>query len=228
MKRVILTVCGLVWILLARPVAAQSGDSPVVLAVIDGAGSPQTIAELGCAYSDGPGFPFEQYQEEGCFSCSVYTCTFDTSRPGMGGYASTALLNYTMTVPSGAWQLTQGSKTGVLWGDSPWYETRYITFVLSEPTPIPTLTPIPTATAPAAVGVEGLSSGFGMTFTEVYGTLSDNGMIPDFAVDQAQWLFYGRKWLQFMNQGNLLYVMGGVLMAVLVLKWAIDRVKNPR
>ncbi len=143
-------------LLWAAPVAAQSGDSPVVLAAIAD-GQPVSVT-LGCAYSDGPEYAFEQYGGLGCTSCSVYTCTFETDRPGVGGYVETAAtLNYTVTVPTtGTWQLVQGSQTGVLWGDAPWTSTRYITFYLtmptptptptSTPTPTPTPTPIPTAT----------------------------------------------------------------------------------
>ncbi len=227
-------ICGLaVWLLLAGPVGAQSGDSPLSLAVIDGEGAPVNVAALGCAYSDGPGYAFEQYGGLGCTSCSVYTCTFEIDRPGMGGYVQSSQFGYTSTVPGGTWQIVQGNQTGVLWGDAPWTSTRYITFhlTLATPTPIPTLTPFPTPTPPIASGttITELSSGFNVvTFTQYYGVLSSEGIVPDFGLDHEQWLFAGRKWIQFLNQGNLLYVMGGVLLASLVLKWAIDRIKNPR
>lgn len=217
-------------LLLVAPVAAQSGDSPITLAVVDGNGDPVTVSRLGCAYSDGPGYPFEAWPGDvGCTDCSVHVCTFDADRLGMGGYVQTQLLNYTQTVPTGAWQVVQGSQTAVLWGDAPWEVTRTITFVLDlAPTPIPTLTPLPTPSQPSSVTLEELSEGFGEGFLDSYGTLSSEGIIPDFGLDHEQWLFAGRKWLQFLNQGNLLYVMGGVLLAILVLRWAIDRLKNPR
>jgi hypothetical protein len=138
-----------------------------------------------------------------------------------------------------------------------WEGTHYITYTVTSPTPTPsptptatatptaTLTPTPSPTPTAGIDVTpiatltplaypgeptsvGLTEGFGAGFAETYGALSGHGIIPDVAVDAQTWLFTTRKWIAFLNQGNLLYVLAGFLMAGMVLNWALDRVKNPR
>ncbi len=136
---------------------AQGGGSPLSLAVIGADGNPVAIDQLGCADSDGPEYP--HVQDAYCTNCSAYTCTFETTRPGLGGYVETTYLDYTETLPiTNVWQVEYGGQVAVLWGDAPWTSTRYITFTLSitatatptpTPTPTPTSTPTPTPTPTA-------------------------------------------------------------------------------
>jgi len=45
---------------------------------------------------------------------------------------------------------------------------------------------------------------------------------------ELPWLNIGTDLIELVNAGNLLYIMGGILLATLVLSWAINKVKNPQ
>jgi len=92
----------------------------------------------------------------------------------------------------------------------------------SDP-PLPTPTPwlIPTPTPPEG-GYQG--QGANPSFLAI-----DLGGDPtDPASPSGQWLGYGKDTVSLINGGNLLYIVGGILSAGMVLSWAIDQVKNPK
>lgn len=52
----------------------------------------------------------------------------------------------------------------------------------------------------------------------------------DFTFKQGRlpWLDFATETVQLVNTGNLLYIVSGILVATMVLGWAIDKVKNPK
>jgi len=65
--------------------------------------------------------------------------------------------------------------------------------------------------------------------TVTFGIQSDGGIpMPDFYNTYQTWLDHARSTVDLVNQGNFLFIFGGMGMAGLVLAWAIDQVKNPR
>jgi hypothetical protein len=52
--------------------------------------------------------------------------------------------------------------------------------------------------------------------------------MPNFAATYPIWLEHARTTIALVDAGNVLWVIGGVGMAGLVLGWAIDQVKNPK
>jgi hypothetical protein len=84
--------------------------------------------------------------------------------------------------------------------------------------PTPTLAPfpqLPTATGTITDPLSG--AGIGDPFLGI-----------TFAQDYDQWLGYGQETINLINGGNVLFIVGAVGMAGLVLAWGIDQVKNPR
>jgi len=202
---------------------------------------PLTVAEIGCAWSDDP-VPTGYESEPECYNCSQALCSFDPDdmHAAEGAYiVSTDYLSMTLTpssvlvgqvYPGGEQQIFGMWYTDVAAEGNGW-EDIYSMIVTVDgegavtPTPQPTLTPFPT---PTPVPTPDISEGFSETFGDTYGTLSGSGALPSFGIDVETWLFYARKIIATINRGNLLYVVGGVLMAALVLGWAISQIKNPR
>jgi len=89
--------------------------------------------------------------------------------------------------------------------------------------PFPTPTPwlIPTPTAPIS-GYAGQGSNPAFLALDLGGDPTDPGS------PAGQWLGYGQDTVSLINGGNLLYIVGGILTASMVLAWAIDQVKSPR
>jgi len=54
------------------------------------------------------------------------------------------------------------------------------------------------------------------------------GILPDFGGGVDTWLGIGEDTVNLVNRGNLLYIMGGISVAGMVLAWAISEIKNPR
>jgi len=52
--------------------------------------------------------------------------------------------------------------------------------------------------------------------------------LPDFGGGVDTWLGIGEDIVNLVNRGNLLYIMGGISVAGMVLAWAISEIKNPR
>jgi hypothetical protein len=58
-----------------------------------------------------------------------------------------------------------------------------------------------------------------------------DGVLPDFSggfSDPGGWLYWAQVTINSVNRGNLLFVMGGIILASLLIAWIIDQVKNPR
>lgn len=236
------------------PAGAVLADGDVLphhvdIIVVGTDGLPYPVDEIGCAWSADP-VPTDYEAATLCTECSSGTCIFmGPLTPAQGAYivkgwsgepyapstqAPTSAL-YGQVLYNELWHYFGMWYTNAGGEGNDWEGTHVITYTVQAaypatptPTPIPTLTPFPTPTAPSPLSVEELSDGFGMGFTQTYGTLTGYDVIPDFGLDHTQWLFYARKWVQFINSGNLLWVMGGVLLAVTVLVWALDQLKNPR
>jgi len=230
-------------LLVLWPVAVFAADvTPhrVHIKVAGTDGYPVAVAEIGCAWSDYPA-PTNYESVVSCYDCYEALCVFpeDDMHAVEGGYIVSAdFMSLNMIPPSAVWgQMYPGGEqqTFGMWytneaaEDFDWEDIHAVIFTVNDtaatPTPVPTLTPFPTPTVPATPD---LSEGFGAGFDDTFGTLSGSGALPPFSLDVNVWLFYGRKVIQMINRGNLLFVMGGILMAGLVLGWAIDQVKNPR
>lgn len=92
------------------------------------------------------------------------------------------------------------------------------------PTTLPTLTPILTLTPfsyTASVAVQ--------QFQHQGPSLT--GVLPDFSAGFSQpggWLWWAQTTINSFNRGNLLFVICGIILAVVVIGYIIDQVKNPR
>lgn len=224
-----------------RPAAAQGGTDFIQVNVVDVDGNPLNVGEIGCSLTEDPaprGYDFDPR----CTNCASAQCySYGEEWAWKGAYfihgEDGAQFTYEAEPYSGVYGLWPNSLSPwderhnfVLWGGG-WEGVHVVTFTVSTPPPAPmTPTPIPTLTPMAVRGPSSVNfvEGFDEGFTESFGLLSGYGIIPDFGASYNDWLFAARKWIQVINQGNLLYVMGGILMAVLVLRWAVDRLKNPR
>lgn len=232
------------------------GFDTVYITVLNSSGQLSVADEIGCAWSPlsfiGDGYSYVPQ----CTNCSQAVCTFSHSEHTvMGGYfvsedfdgfgalnADNYEVSHSEDALSGNLEdLNAGDPDHyyTLWGTSTeWTEPHYLTVtvsslvvVYSTPTPVPTLTPIPKITSVPTLGpppTVDVSAGMSSTFTLVHREMSGAGILPDFGATIGQWLFWAQKTVDIVNQGNLLFVVGGILLATLVIGWVIDRVKNPR
>lgn len=234
---VVLLMFGVVGVVLADDLIPHRVHARVVN--LDG--DPVYVTQMGCDWSDYPA-PTEYGSISMCTDCAETLCVFESMNEVEGAYIVAGpgqpfhsldqepdsavwgqyLVNGNMHT-FGMWYTNEGGP------DNDWNAIHEITFTINltttAPTPTPTVTPIPTMAPPSAVD---LSEGFDAGFDDTYGTLSGEGVLPPFSFDESQWLFYARKIINIVNQGNLLYVIGGILLAILVLGWMIEQVKNPR
>lgn len=94
----------------------------------------------------------------------------------------------------------------------------------ATPTTMPTLTPIATLTPITFTGV------FTVPQYEHTGP-SMSSVLPDFYSGFSApggWLWWAQTTINSVNRGNLLFVIGGILLAAVIIGWVIDQVKNPR
>ncbi len=97
--------------------------------------------------------------------------------------------------------------------------TKYLT--ASEATTVTVELVEPHAITPTSTGAMVLSGNGGFMGLRMGGDLNDPGSPINV------WLGYAMDVVNLVNQGNLLYIVGGIMSAALVLKWAIDQVRNP-
>ena len=57
---------------------------------------------------------------------------------------------------------------------------------------------------------------------------SFGGSLNDQASAINTWLGYAEDTVNLVNQGNLLYIVGAILSAGMILGWAINTLKNPK
>lgn len=224
--------------------------------VVNMDGSPALAESLGCAWGPLPiAAPDENdFWEVRCYNCHNITCSWDESAHQVeGAYIVDAEIVPSVMMShlgdSDATYTDSGATYGdvVIGGEVRWYavwptypigwngETHIVTFTVDSqtviptpvmPTPIPTLAPYPTMTPPSTPDIAAGFSGDG--FATHRREMSGAGLLPNFAGTIDQWLFYARKTVQIINAGNLLYVVGAILLAGIVVGWVIDQVKNPR
>jgi hypothetical protein len=57
------------------------------------------------------------------------------------------------------------------------------------------------------------------------------GILPDFSSGFSSpggWLWWAQTTINSFNRGNLLFVIGGIILAAVMIGWIIDQVKNPK
>jgi len=246
MRKVLLAI--IIVLLLPASVVFADDLTPhrVHVKVVNLDNDPVYVAKMGCDWSDYPP-PTGYGSIEMCTNCTELLCVLDPDemQEVEGAYVvagpGQTLQSMAQDPPSavyGQYQVGDDMHAFGMWytnvaaPDNDWETIYEITFTVNAhtttPTPGPTPTPIPTMTPPAPASVEMLSEGFGAGFEETYGVLSANGIPGNWSYNVDQWLFFARKTVQFVNAGNLLYVVVAVGLAVLILGWAFDQVKNPR
>ncbi len=232
------------------PAVVAAGDvSPhrAHIHVVGTDNAPYPVAEIGCAWSDDPA-PTDYGSAWLCTDCYEALCTFTGDMTDFQGayivtgwgtgkpYAEISWdppsIYYGQLLVGDDWHLFGMWATNAGAPGNDWEAIHEITYTIQAisgiPTPVPTPTPIATLTPPEPASIEMLSEGFGAGFEQTYGTLTASGAFPNFGIDHTQWLFYARKWVQFINSGNLLWVICAISLAGLVLGWAIDKIRNPR
>lgn len=92
------------------------------------------------------------------------------------------------------------------------------------PTPLPLL-PTPTYPVLALTDTNPITSGF-MIFGET--SPEETLPMPNLGASYNAWLGEATTVIDLVNSDNALWVMSGITMALLVLAWAIEQVKNPK
>lgn len=93
---------------------------------------------------------------------------------------------------------------------------------LPYPTPTPIPLPTPPPTPDIEVHIQGASIG------DILPPNSFGGDLNDQASAINTWLGYAEDTVDLVNQGNLLYIVGAILSAGMILGWAINTLKNPK
>lgn len=236
------------------PTPTPSGPTPtptpipqdvVEVYVVNRDGLPALAGTLGCVSGDTPIDPDEDYTwAVECSNCQHVTCSWNRGTEiSIGAYAvDTNAVEFVALSPDessdyGNVEILGETRLWGMWYDIPVITAHVITFTVDTeevyltpelPTPIPTLTPRPTPTPPGTPDIGEGWDEYGGSFSLHRREMSGSGILPDFGGTISQWLFYARKTVEMINAGNLLYVVGGILLASLVVSWVIDQVKNPR
>jgi hypothetical protein len=92
--------------------------------------------------------------------------------------------------------------------------------------PYPTPTPIPLPTPPPTPDIEVHIQG--ASVADILPPNSFGGSLNDQASAINTWLGYAEDTVDLVNQGNLLYIVGAILSAGMILGWAINTLKNPK
>jgi hypothetical protein len=100
--------------------------------------------------------------------------------------------------------------------------TATCTATMTAPTPITGTAILPTPEVPSdTMGMSSVLGGGGFLGISFGGSLSDPGAPINI------WLGHAEDFVDIINTGNILYIIGAVAGAGAVLSWAINKVKNP-